>query len=203
MNRVFKTKKGTELPLMILKGKEYLQVAHRLVYFREEHPDWGIETDFVVLTEKNAIARAVIKDAMGRIIATSHKEESAQDFSQGFREKAETGAIGRALALCGFGTQFEPDLDEGKRVVDSPINNSPPWMEQPGPGDGIADDTYRITFGKFKQRSLEEVGVDDLRNYVNYLEEKSKKDGKEITGIVADFIKRVEEYVGAFENVSN
>lgn len=38
-----------------------------------------------------------------------------------FIEKAETGAIGRALALVGFGTQFCADeLDEGPRLADSP-----------------------------------------------------------------------------------
>ncbi len=33
-----------------------------------------------------------------------------------------TGSVGRALALCGFGTQFSPELDEvsGGRFADSP-----------------------------------------------------------------------------------
>ena len=36
-------------------------------------------------------------------------------------EKAETGSIGRALALLGYGTQFCADeLDEGDRIVDAP-----------------------------------------------------------------------------------
>ena len=35
-------------------------------------------------------------------------------------EKAETKAIGRALAMLGYGTQFAPELDEAERVVDTP-----------------------------------------------------------------------------------
>lgn len=116
-----KTKSGTELTLLNLKGKDYLPVAFRLVWFREEHPDWAIETELLMNTDQAAVAKAVIKDATGRTIATSHKEESLKDFAAGHREKAETGAIGRALALCGYGTQFEPALDEEEHVVDAPV----------------------------------------------------------------------------------
>jgi hypothetical protein len=140
-----KTQKGTELPLMNLKGKNYLQVAYRLVWFREEHPEWSIETEYLSQDAQQAVARAVIKDLSGRIIAVAHKEESAKDFPQGHREKAETGAIGRALGLCGYGTQFEPEFDEEERVVDSPItpkNGVGVHPEQPNAGDGIPKEGY-------------------------------------------------------------
>jgi hypothetical protein len=117
--KTFKTKAGTELPLIDLRGKDYLQVAHRLVWFREEHPDWCIHTEFVQLTENHAIAKASIVNDKGHIIATSHKCEDKRGFAD-FAEKAETGAIGRALAACGYGTQFAPELSEEHRVVDSP-----------------------------------------------------------------------------------
>lgn len=119
-NRSYKTTKGTELPLLNLKGKEYLEVKYRLVWFREDHPDWSIETELISVTEVSAYARATIRDEHGRIIATSHKFENVKGFPD-FIEKAETGAIGRALALIGYGTQFCADeLDEGKRIVDAP-----------------------------------------------------------------------------------
>lgn len=123
--RSFKTTKGTELPLLNLRGREYLEVKYRLVWFREEHPDWSIETELLTVTDDSASARAVIRDESGRIIATSHKFENRQGFPD-FIEKAETGAIGRALALIGYGTQFCADeLDEGKRIVDAPVDTRP------------------------------------------------------------------------------
>lgn len=118
--KTFKTKKGTELPLLDLRGKEYLQVAHRLVWFREEHPDWGIQTEFVEKSPTHAIVKSTITNEKGFIMSTAHKAETKQGFAD-FHEKAETGAIGRALAACGYGTQFAPDLDEGERIVDAPV----------------------------------------------------------------------------------
>ena len=117
----FKTKQGTQLPLLNLKGKDYLQVAHRLVWFREECPRYRIETEFSQLNDKYALAKATIKNDAGEIMATAHKREDAGHFGD-YAEKAETGAIGRALAYCGYGTQFCADeLDEGVRIVDAPM----------------------------------------------------------------------------------
>lgn len=202
------TKKGTELPIMNLKGKDYLQVAHRLVWFREEHPDWSIETEYVALTDQSAFAKAVIKDQSGRVIATSHKEESLKDFPAGYREKAETGAIGRALALCGYGTQFEPELDEGSRVVDSPLGSqNGVYPEQPGENDGIHGNFgYVIDFGKWNTKTLEQVygdprnGPHEIANYIQWLEESSKKTGKPLGEKQLKFISQAESFLGAMEN---
>lgn len=121
--KTFKTPKGTELPLLNMRGKDYLQVAHRLVWFREEKPDWTITTDFITYDANSAWAKATIINPEGRIIATAHKYEDAEGFAD-YREKSETGAIGRALALIGYGTQFCADeLNEGERIVDSPMPN--------------------------------------------------------------------------------
>lgn len=119
----FKTKAGTEFPLMDFKGKKYLQVAYRLVWFREEHHDWGIETD-VKIEENSATSRCIIRNHTGQIIATAHKFEDRKGFSD-FIEKSETGSIGRALAMCGYGTQFTLDLDEGERLADAPLTPAP------------------------------------------------------------------------------
>lgn len=119
MQSKFKTPKGTELPLIDLKGKPYLQVAHRLVWFREEHPGWGIETQVVEHDTTHAVVRATIRNG-DTVIANGTKSETKIGFAD-YLEKAETGAIGRALALCGFGTQFAPELDEGERLADAPV----------------------------------------------------------------------------------
>lgn len=127
MSESFKTKAGTELPFLNLKGKRYLQVAHRLVWLREEHPDTQIETTIVTLDENHAIMRAEIT-INGTKVATAHGREDLRHFPD-FLEKAETKAVGRALAMAGFGTQFASELDEGERIVDSPTPRPTPGQE--------------------------------------------------------------------------
>lgn len=114
--------------MMQLKGKDYLQVAWRLVWFRDEesgHPEYGLETELLEHGEDWAVFRARITDATGRVISTGHGSESRKDFGD-YLEKAETKAVGRALAMLGYGTQFAADeLDEGERIVDSPVDRTP------------------------------------------------------------------------------
>src|SRR5579872_2677080 len=90
-------------------GRQYLPVAARLVWFREQHPDWGIETRPIAIdTEKQyAIFEALVYNAEGKLMAKGTKMENVRGFPD-YIEKAETGSIGRALAVCGFGTQFAP-----------------------------------------------------------------------------------------------
>lgn len=105
--------------MMNLKGKDYLPVAARIAWFREEHPDWGIVTEPHELGENWAIFRTSIFNAEGRLIATATKREDRAGFPD-FLEKAETGSCGRALALCGYGTLQAQEFDETPRIVDSP-----------------------------------------------------------------------------------
>lgn len=122
--KTFKTNSGLELPLLNLKGKEYLQVAHRIAWFRSEHPDWSIQTSIYHNDQEYTLCKATILNAAGQIMATAHKREDKKHFQDAI-EKAETGAIGRALALCGYGTQFAHEMLEGDDVVDSPLSQNP------------------------------------------------------------------------------
>lgn len=122
-----KTKKGSVLPLLKLKGKDYLQVAHRLQWLSDDYENYTISTQFIESTDLYAICRSTITtyDKDGKVIrqTTGTKQESKKDFAD-FMEKAETGSIGRALAMMGLGTQHAlADLDEGERIVDSPVVN--------------------------------------------------------------------------------
>lgn len=124
MSDSFKTPKGTELFYLNLKGKKYLQVADRLIWFREDRNDWRIWTTLVEYNQEFALVRAEIADPEGHILATAHKQEHRAQFYD-MIEKAETAAIGRALAYLGYGTQFAqeletPDTEDGPKIVDSP-----------------------------------------------------------------------------------
>ena len=139
----------------------YLPVQWRLVWFRELCPDGTIETQMVHLdlereteeelytwnsetrrsekTVKHAngfvVFRASINDGKGGS-ATATKSEKAASFPD-YIEKAETGAVGRALAMLGYGTQFTGDeLDEEHRIVDAPVERKPGPGTSNGNGNG-------------------------------------------------------------------
>jgi hypothetical protein len=183
----FKTPNGTQLPMLNLKGKDYLQVAHRLVWMREVMPKASIETSFIILEESHAICRAIIKDESGQLLATATKREDQKHFPD-FMEKAETGAIGRALALCGFGTQFAPELDEGERVVDGPLTK-----KTNAPRDGV----YRIPFGKYIDQTIEEAGLDNIFNYASWLHKSLAEKGEKPKPDVEEFFAQVKKARGA------
>lgn len=162
-----KTKAGTELPIMDIKGKPYLQVAYRILWMREDRPGWGIHTEPKEITETYAIFKASIIDENGKIIATAHKFENSKGFPD-FIEKSETGAVGRALGLSGFGTQFCADeLDEKDRLADSPMQpakkvaavvvekkkSSYTPDERPTAQDGTNINNNMFTFGGLKNHT--------------------------------------------------
>jgi hypothetical protein len=99
---------------------DYLPVAARIAWFRREHPDWSIITKTTQLANKAVVMKAIIKNAEGRVIATARKKETEIGFPD-YIEKAETGAVGRALAMCGYGTLQAPEFDEGERIADAPV----------------------------------------------------------------------------------
>ena len=119
------TPKGTSLPLTNLKGKDYLMVAYRIQWLNEETPNFNIDTEFLLLNDEQTVCKSTVSilDKDGKVVkkASGTKRETKKDFAD-HTEKAETSSIGRALAALGFGTQFAlADLDEGTRIVDSPV----------------------------------------------------------------------------------
>lgn len=126
---------------------KYLPVQWRLVWFREKCPkgriiteeievdldrmceadvwEWNSETRRSEKIRKSAPGysryRAIIEDGHGAC-ATGTKTECAVIFPD-YVEKSETGAVGRALAMLGYGTQFtDEEFAEGERLADAPVD---------------------------------------------------------------------------------
>ena len=111
-----------------IKGKDYLEVKFRTHWFRQEHPAWQIKTEIVKLDLLRGVGimKAQILNEKGELLSSGHKMEYQKNFFD-YLEKAETGAIGRALAALGYGTLQCFDLDEGideGRICDAPVGPS-------------------------------------------------------------------------------
>jgi hypothetical protein len=102
--------------------EDYLEVKWRLCWFRDRYPHGVIETIEVCVDLERGYARyrCVVEDGQGGR-ATGYGTETAADFAD-YCERAETRALGRALAALGIGTQFVgQDLTEGEHVADAPV----------------------------------------------------------------------------------
>jgi hypothetical protein len=132
--------------LISIRGRngkpDYLETKWRVVWFREEHPDGGISTE--VLAVAPPLVKATVVNGSGQVLATGHasvdeKKAASAVWNGRSLEKAETAAIGRALANAGYGTQFVGDeMDDG--VADSPT-----------PQPGAANDKPPIDLGKARE----------------------------------------------------
>lgn len=119
---------NAEKYMIPLKGKEYLPVAARVAWFREEHPQGCIATDLrSVGNTLFARAEIHVDDVLIATGMASVRSGQNQVWNGREIEKAETAAIGRALAAAGYGTlQAGEDLDEGDYLADSPVDTAPP-----------------------------------------------------------------------------
>lgn len=157
-----------------LKGKQYLEVKWRLVWLREKHPDATISTTLERYDGNEAVVHAYIQIPNGGA-ASGLGSETKQDFRD-YLEKAETKAIGRALAALGFGTQFceDHDFDPEQQgfVVDSPVQRmgsqpeSAPATSRPPAQSNDARPTHVPGGASRKQLGMirglaREAGMDD------------------------------------------
>jgi hypothetical protein len=149
---------------MDLRGKDYLPVAARLQWFRDQYPNGIITTEHIEITDQRAVFRAMITRVGegGEVLGSSsgYGSETPGDFRD-YIEKSETKAIGRALGTLGYGTQFTYEFDEGERIVDTPQRPpAPPPSRNNGQPSGPASPGLAATD---RQRGLIQALARDLK----------------------------------------
>lgn len=98
----------TDLPTVDIKGKQYVMVKDRIVYFNEKYENGYITTELISKPEdKHVVVKAtVIPDAKSSRFFTGHSQAVIGEGminKTSALENAETSAVGRALALMGIG----------------------------------------------------------------------------------------------------
>lgn len=158
-----------KMPTIPLKQNKYVQVKDRIVGFRSIYPDGTILTESLPQTDNYCYFKATIKDSEGKVLATGHSRVLLS--KEKALEKAETEAVGRALAYMGLGTSesiasyeemkdeeeisgaFDEDTELKKKLVDK-FNK-------------LDINKQAEVLNMFRVKSPEQLKVDTLKDIVN------------------------------------
>lgn len=169
----------------------YLEVKWRLVMLRELYPESKVTTEVVWHDEekRNCFVRAKIELPPMKIDMTTgavivpgavgigHKMENFNDFRD-YVEKAETGAIGRALYAAGIGLQYSEVDFEYESVspkdftgVDAPLASKPARRTKPLSKEEIiakiTTEVSRLGVPAIQELSMNLYGVADSSKLSN------------------------------------
>ncbi|MBQ1297251.1 MAG: hypothetical protein IIY21_24615 [Clostridiales bacterium] len=89
-----------------IRGKQYAEVNQRIKAFRMLCPNGCISTEILSNADGMVIMKASVLDEEGRLLGTGtayEREGSSNINKTSYIENCETSAVGRALAMCGFG----------------------------------------------------------------------------------------------------
>lgn len=156
-----------------IKGQDYLEVKWRIAWLRAEHPDAVLTTGLHSHENGRAIFSAHVQIPDGGS-ATGWGSESVDTF-ENYIEKAETKAIGRALAAVGFGTQFCDDFNDTGAIADAPVAFNRANGQQPAT-DAVATSAQKSMIQyKARQAQLEPEQL------VQFIKEETGKEFSELT----------------------
>ncbi len=110
-----------------IKGKLYVQVSDRILYFNETYPDGYIQTELLSQPhDERVVIRATVSPAEGRRFTGMAQEVVGEGFinKTSALENCETSAVGRALAMMGIGViDSVASIDEINKAKTSPQNH--------------------------------------------------------------------------------
>ena len=119
-----------------IKGKEYITVNERLIYFRNtnEFKGFGIKEDIVSIDDTEGIFKVTIYDSNGEPIVSAHAQEyrdSSYINKTSFVENGFTSALGRALGYLGIGIDTSiASANEVQNAVTNQKSDDREWLNE-------------------------------------------------------------------------
>lgn len=117
----------SKLKTVEIKGKFYVEVNERLIYFRNNFPNYSLTSEVLEKTDKSILILATITNEEGKVIATGlAEEEKGSTFinKTSYVENCETSAWGRALGNFGIG--IDTAVASANEVGNAIANQSKP-----------------------------------------------------------------------------
>lgn len=154
-----------------IKGKDYAEVNQRIKAFRMVYPTGFIKTDLIGNQDGVCIFEAKVgyyndavyenkqfKEEIVLATGTAYEKENSTFINKtSFIENCETSAVGRALGMAGFG--IDVSVASAEEVANA-IQNQEVTQEEA--------DNYKLTFGKYKDKTLKEVYSED-KKYIEWM----------------------------------
>ena len=119
-----------------IKGKEYITVNERLIFFRSQpqYKGWRISEDVVSLDDKEGLFKVTIINPDGFEMAVAHAQEyrdSSYINKTSFVENGFTSALGRALGYLGIGIDTAiASADEVQTAVKNQPKDDRSWLNE-------------------------------------------------------------------------
>ena len=119
-----------------IKGKEYITVNERLIFFRSQpqYKGWRISEDVVSLDDKEGLFKVTIINPDGFEMAVAHAQEyrdSSYINKTSFVENGFTSALGRALGYLGIGIDTAiASADEVQTAVNNQPKDDRSWLNE-------------------------------------------------------------------------
>lgn len=146
-----KTDKSLKDKAINIKGKEYVEVHQRIIFFNDNYPNGSISTELVTSTDSpEIIIRAIVLPDI-EIPNRQFTGYASEKVGSGFinktsaLENAETSAVGRALAMMGIGVidalASTNELEKSQRYTEKTLPKEP--QEDDGVNKSLVLDTIR------------------------------------------------------------
>ena len=119
-----------------IKGKEYITVKERLIFFRSQpqYKGWRISEEVVSLDDKEGLFKVTIINPEGFEMAVAHAQEyrdSSYINKTSFVENGFTSALGRALGYLGIGIDTAiASADEVQTAVNNQPKDDRSWLNE-------------------------------------------------------------------------
>jgi len=145
--------------------------------------------------EGNSYLETLLLHCSGQYLCSEYPLNPVKNDPQGFGAAI---TYARRFSLMGM-VGICPEDDDGESSRIKILNSG--VTEQDVHALSRSTEKYRIPFGKFNGKTLEEIPVKDLLNYCEYIESEAKKKGKDISWQVSDFLHRASLLIGGVSSI--